>query len=364
MTPDSSPPSLRILLCGPTIDQFPGGIAIQAARLEAGMNSIPGVRLDQQGITPQATGPFRPLQRVPGIRTVITTVLLVSKLIRRVGHYDVVHVNSARFSSFLISSLPAVVVAKAWGRPVVLNYRHGNLDEELARVGWLFRPLLRWADALAVPSGFLATVLGKAGLASTIISNQVDLTRFRYRERRPLRPVFLSCRHFEDLYDVPTLIRAFGRIQAVRPDARLLVAGKGAQEQEVRDLVHQLGLSNVEFLGQVATADMPAVFDAADILLNSSRIDNTPGTIVEAFAAGLPVVSTDPGGIPFLVDRDVTGRLVPIGDDQALADAALDLLDRPDATAEMARRAFDHASAHFSWDAVREKWLALYRGLR
>lgn len=356
-------PDLRILLVGPTLDTFPGGIAVQAARLASGMNKIPGVRLDQQGITPQAPRPLRGLQRLPGVRTIVTTSLLVGTLFRKVRRYDVVHVNSARFSSFVISSLPAILVAKLWRKPVVLNYRHGNLHEELDRIGWLFRPMLRLADALAVPSRFLWTVMDKAGLQATIIANQVDLGRFRYRERLPLRPIFLSCRHFEDLYDVPTLIRAFGRIQQVRPEAQLVVAGKGTREAEVRALVKELGLDHVQFIGQISPEDMPKVFDSVDILLNSSRIDNTPGTIVEAFAAGLPVVSTNPGGIPFLVDAGVTGQLVEVGDDGALARAALDLLDNPPAASAMAARAHEHASGNFSWQAVQDKWLTLYRGV-
>ncbi|MGE0442807.1 MAG: glycosyltransferase family 4 protein [Gemmatimonadales bacterium] len=350
---------LRVLLVGPTLDTIPGGIAVQADRLVKRLNQLPGIRIDQLSIVPTAPGPFRALQRIPGVRTLVTLATFVGQLFRRIPDYDVVHVNSARFSSFVISSLPAVIVAKLRRRPTILNYRNGNLAVELQRFR-IFRRLLTWPDVLVVPSGFLEAVLAKVGLHARVITNQVDLNKFGYRVRDPLRPVFLSCRHFEDLYDVPTIIRAFRRIQDRFPEARLDVAGKGSQETLVRDLTASLQLQGVNFLGQIPAEGMAALYDGADVLLNSSVIDNTPGSLIEALAAGLPVVSTDAGGIPFIVTDQQTGRLVSCGDDAALAAAAIEALEHPAETLAMAERGRREAEQRYAWECVRDLWLALY----
>ena len=359
--PDGPTPPLRVLLVTPTVNTFPGGIAVQAERFAAALNQDVRVQLDIQPIVPEARGVFRRLQQVPVARTLVTAVLYWSQLIRRIPRYDVIHVNSARFSSFMISSLPAVVIAKICGRRVILNYRNGDLERELRQFR-IFRRLLAWPDVLVVPSGFLAAVLRSAGLEAAILANQVDTGLFRYRERTSLRPRFLSCRHFEDFYDVPTVIRAFARIQQVHPDSTLVVAGQGSQEAKIRELVAKLRLNGVTFVGQVGAEAMPALYDDADILLNSSKVDNAPNSLIEALTSGLPIVSTDAGGIRFIVADGDTGWLVPVSDAAALANAAIRALGETGRTLAMARAGRADAEKRFDWDHLRDRWLELYRG--
>ena len=107
---------------------------------------------------------------------------------------------------------------------------------------------------------------------------------------------------------------------------------------------------------------MPAVYDASDLFLNASEIDNMPLSILEAFSAGLPVVTTDAGGIPYIVRDGETGFLVRMGDHAALADRALKLLADPELAAGVATRA-RASCGEYTWDAVRGKWLSLYEEL-
>jgi glycosyltransferase involved in cell wall biosynthesis len=353
-----------VLLVTPTADSFPGGVAVQAELLAKRFNDGSDIRMELMSITPKLAGdPVRWAQRVPILRTVVTTLLYLSRLIGAVRRFDIVHVNSARFSSFLISSLPAVIVAKIAGRPVLLHYHNGNLATELRRYGRIFRWLLSIPDTIVVPSRFLSQPLTAAKLAHHTIANQVDLDRFRFRLRRQPVPILLSCRHFEDWYDIPTLIRAFHRIQAVHPHAQLVLAGRGSREPDIRRLIGELGLRNVTFLGQVGADHMPEIYDQADLLLNSSIVDNAPASLIEALASGLPIVTTNSGGIPFLVTDRETGRLVPPGDAEGLARQALDLLAAPDELARMTEAGRAEAESRYSWAVVEEQWRALYRQL-
>jgi glycosyltransferase involved in cell wall biosynthesis len=174
-----------------------------------------------------------------------------------------------------------------------------------------------------------------------------------------LRPVFLSNRNLEPLYNVACILRAFAHIQRRYPEAALIVAGDGSQRAELEALARELSLHNTEFIGRVEQARMHELCERADIYLNSSNIDNMPGSIIEAYAAGLPVVTTDAGGIPYILKHEETGLMVARDDHEALAACALRLLE----DGELAARLADNAHAacrQYSWAAVRDEWLKLY----
>jgi glycosyltransferase involved in cell wall biosynthesis len=107
---------------------------------------------------------------------------------------------------------------------------------------------------------------------------------------------------------------------------------------------------------------MPALYDATDIYLNCSEIDNMPGSIIEAFACGLPVVTTNAGGIPYIVTDQQTGLLVQRGDDRGIANAALRLLKDPTLADSIIQRARQQCEK-YQWIAVRQQWVDTYIGL-
>jgi glycosyltransferase involved in cell wall biosynthesis len=218
---------------------------------------------------------------------------------------------------------------------------------------------MRLVDCIAVPSGYLVEVFGRFGLSAQSIFNFVDTNRFKYRERSPLRPVFLSNRNLEPLYNVACTLRAFAIIQSRVPDARLIVAGDGSQRGPLKELARELRLRGVEFVGRSAPEDIHRLYDEADIYLNSPEIDNMPGSILEAFASGLPVVTTNAGGIPYIVTDRLTGMMVERNDHEAMAARALMLLGDESLALEIAVRARE-ACKQYEWAAVKGRWLSLY----
>jgi glycosyltransferase involved in cell wall biosynthesis len=221
---------------------------------------------------------------------------------------------------------------------------------------------LRRVDEIVVPSGYLVDVFARFGLRARAIFNIVETARFRFRTRRPLRPVFLSNRNLEPMYNVGCVLRAFALVQARHPQAQLTIAGDGSERTRLEQLARELKLQHVNFIGRVAPERMPELLDAADIYLNASEIDNMPGSIIEAYAAGLPVVTTDAGGIPYIVTHEETGLLVPCGDAESLAAGALRLLTDEEFAARLIERA-RRACEQYSWPAVRGEWLKLYHEL-
>ena len=342
-------PSLRIL----------GGQAVQADRLLSAWKNDPDVEAWLVPVNPLPPRALAFTQDVKFLRTVVNELTYLPLLVRELARADVVHVFSASYSSFLLAPLPAMLVARALGKPVVLNYRSGQAPDHLQRSA-VARNAIARVDLNVVPSRFLVEVFHEFGIDASIIPNIVDLDRFQFRDRNPLRPRLVSTRNFEALYNVTTTVRAFALVQQRWPDASLTLVGGGPQEAQLRELVDQLRLRNVTFLGRVKPGEIAQHYAANDIYIQSPNIDNMPTSVIEAFASGLPVVSTEAGGVPAILTHERHGLLAPLGDYDRLAAHVLRLLDNPVWARAMARAAFDTCQA-CTWPAVREQWLRAYR---
>ncbi|HZT58801.1 MAG TPA: glycosyltransferase family 4 protein [Pyrinomonadaceae bacterium] len=355
---ESARKPLRVLVVAPSHDIL-GGQSIHAAQLVSELNKEESFEVGFVPINPRAPGVLGRLQRVKYLRTCVRFPLYVWKLLANVPRCDVLHVSSAALSSFLVTTTPAVLVGRLFRRKVVLNYHAGQAEEHLRDWRRTALPVIRMADATVVSSGWLVDVFARYGLPARAIFNHVELDEFRFRQRRPLRPVFLSNRNFDPIYNVPCVLRAFAIIQKRFPEARLVVAGDGPQRGEIETLARELNLRGVEFKGRVAPGEMPALCDAADIYLNASNVDNMPLSILEAFASGLPVVTTNAGGIPYVVEHERTGLVVEMNDCASLASGALRLLGDEEFASRLARSARAECDK-YKWAAVRGQWVEFY----
>ena len=353
----SHSPQLRVLLVAPSLDML-GGQSRQCARLRGQLEQETSLEVSFQPVNPRLPGPFRRLQSIKYVRTVLTTLLYWAQLAARAWRCDILHVFSASYYSYMLSAMPAVLVGRLYGKKVILNYRSGEAEDHLRN--WRTAiPTIRLADVVVVPSGYLVEVFARFGLRARAIHNIVELDRFRFRERRPLRPVFLTSRLLEPLYNVGCVLRAFALIQREVPEASLTVAGEGWMRGELEQLARDLGLRHTQFIGGVPFDEMPAMYDGADVYLTATDLDNMPSSIVECLAAGLPVVTTDAGGIPYIVAHEETCLMVARNDHEAMAAGALRLLADEELAARIARNAREHCRK-FSWPAVQREWLKLY----
>lgn len=354
-------PAVRVLLVAPSI-RYLGGQAIQAKRLHEHLSGEDWVQVDILAVDPVLPGPLRWLQKIKFVRTVSTSVAYVVSLLRTVWRYDVVHAFSASYWSFLLAPAPAMIVGRLFGKRVIVNYRSGEADDHLRRWGWHAIPLLRLAHQIVVPSGYLVDVFGRFGLRAIAVPNFLDLAAIPHRERSLVRPMLLSNRNFEAHYNVADVLRAFKIVQAESPSATLVVVGDGPLRSELHALARELELRNVEFTGAVPPQTMGDYYDAADIYVNTPTIDNMPNSVIEAFAAGLPVVTSDAGGIPYIVRDGENGLLVPCRDAAALARGVLRLLGDAALTQRLGRQARSEALNRYTWNAVRDLWRRVYTG--
>ena len=350
---------MRVCVVAPSLDIL-GGQAVVAQRLIEHLRRDPSLDLSFIPHNPRLPGPLRALQRIKYVRTIVTSIAYLWLLLSRLHRYDVVHVFSASYWSFILAPTPALLIARLYGKRVVLNYRSGEALDHLTNWPRTSLPVLRRATTIVVPSGYLVDIFARFGLQAQRVYNFVDVDRIPYRARAGVRPQFLANRNFAPLYNVSCVLRAFALIQASVPDARTDGRRRWSAARDLEALARELGLRNVEFLGQVAPARMASLYDQADVYLNSPNIDNMPNSIVEAFAAGVPVVTTRAGGIPYIVTHDRTGLMVDCDDHRALAAEALRLLADPALAERLAGNARSDVLEKYTWAAVHRDWRRIY----
>ncbi len=349
---------VRVLLIAPSL-RITGGQSVQAAKLISILAELPEIDIRFFPIDPALPSWAQWIRRIPLFRTLVMLVLYVSGLLRRVPDCDLLHVFTAGLSSYTLWTIPALLLARLFGKKFVMHYHDGQAEQHITR--WRSaKPTIALADRLVVPSGFLVDVFSRHGIKADVISNIVELDRFVFRSREVLRPVFMTNRMLEPLYNVSCILRAFAIIEREYPEARLTVAHDGYLRPTLEALTRTLKLRGVEFIGKVAYEDVPALYDAADIYITTPNIDNLPGSILECFASGLPVIATKAGGIPYIAADRETALLVNLDDDQAVAACALELLRSPELTSQLTRRALIEVRK-YHWKPVREQWVSLYQ---
>lgn len=347
---------LRVGLVGP-LPPPSGGMANQTRQL-ARLLGEAGVRVELV----QVNAPYRPawIADVKGLRAIFRLVPYLGRLWSCAGRVDVMHMMANSGWAWHLFAAPAVWLASLRGTPVIVNYRGGEADDFFAAQFRWVRPTLARATLVVVPSGFLEAVFAKRGFETRIVPNIIDLSRFAPADGRQPGCHMIVTRNLEYIYDIPTALRAFAAIRRVRPEARLTVAGSGPQLSDLQRLCEELRLQDaVRFTGRLDNEDIATLYRDADILLNPSLADNMPISLLEAMASGVPIVSTDVGGIPHLVENETNALLVPPAQPERMAAAALRLL--ADAClAERLRSAGLETVRRYTWSEVKGRLFDTY----
>jgi glycosyltransferase involved in cell wall biosynthesis len=220
---------------------------------------------------------------------------------------------------------------------------------------------MKRVDDLVVPSPSFQRIVAEHGHRARVIPPIVDVCRFQYRKRAPLRPYFLSTRSLNSEHDLENTLLAFALVRTRYEGATLTIAGTGSEANNLRQLSESLGSRYIRFLGRVEPSEMPCLYEEADIYLNSSLTEHQPTAVLEAMASGLPVISTDCGDLPLLVQDGITGMLVSPHDPSSMARAATILLERQGFAQQISYGAKERLD-RYTWSHLREAWATVYAG--
>jgi len=354
--------SMHIALVGPLPPPF-GGMANQTRQLAA--------LLEAEGIEVElirTNEPFRPLwaARIKGVRAMFRLVPYICNLWRGIGKVRLVHIMANSGWSWHLFAAPAIWMAWWLKVPVVVNYRGGEAEPFLqSSIRWV-RPSLQRTACIVVPSEFLRAIFNRFGIDTEIIPNIIDLERFSFRGDRKSdskSPHLIICRNLERIYDVATGLKAFSGIVKVIPGARLSVAGEGPERLRLEALAGELGIDHcVTFVGRLDLEGMRALYESADLMLNASRVDNMPNALLEAMSAGVPIVTTDAGGIPYMVKNGESALITQIGNWSEMAELAVKVLGDPGLYALLSANGRQNVK-RYRWESVRQLWINRYTEL-
>ena len=354
-------PLQHIGLVGPLPPPY-GGMANQTRQLAA-LLQLEDIQVELV----QVNAPYHSdwIAKIRGLRAVFRLIPYLIRLWRTAGKVQLFHVMANSGWSWHLFAAPAIWIARLRNIPVVVNYRGGEAEAFFQKSFFWVKPSLDKASAITVPSGFLETVFGQIGYPTAIVPNIIDLSRFTARptENKPTQPGFphiVATRNLEAIYDNATAIRAFQCVKHTYPDAKLSIAGTGPERHMLESLVNELNLQEaVEFTGRIDNNAVAALYQRADVMINASLVDNMPISILEALASGVPVVSTDAGGIPYLVEHGKTALLVEKKNPAAMADAIMHILRNPE-LADNLRKNGLASLEKYTWDSVKKNLFMVY----
>lgn len=341
-----------------------GGMAMQTRQL-ARLLAEDGVRVEFVA----TNAPYQPafLEKIRGVRALARLLPYVCKIWRLASDVDVIHLMANSGWSWQLFSAPVIWIGWLRKVPVIVNYRGGEARDYLERSALRVKPTLAKATTVVVPSGFLAQVFGDFGIPTKTIPNIIDLDTFHPGEATPAVDdrtagdyVVAITRNLEPIYGIATAIHCIALARADIPGITLRIAGSGPQLDELEQLVASLGLQDcVVFLGRLERPDIVALYQQADVMLNPSLVDNMPNSVLEALACGVPVISSDVGGVPYIVRDEETALLVPGGDQCSMAKAILRLYADVKLRTDLVNAGLVEVE-QYTWSRVGRRWRDLY----
>lgn len=325
-------------------------------------------------------------------------IILFFKLLFVARRYDVLHIHGCSDWG-MVPVVYGVIAGRIWRKKVLITYHGGEAAEYFKKHGAFARRWLRRADTVIVLNGYLEKVFNGYDIPCVVIPNVVKLPEVKHEyELNPRAPKFISVRNLREVYNIPCILRAFERMQQELPDASLTILGDGDKRAELEEWVKRkvesgkLKEGSVTFVGQVPNKEMNAYLAEHDVFLSAPRVDNMPVSVLEAMNAGVLVISSNVGGVPYLIEHERTGLLFDLlenkntkNKDQNNENILLDnqknykentknnFSDSAEALAEQMEWALQHqeeclqiiANAKrevnkYSWENVRKQLLPLY----
>ncbi len=287
---------------------------------------------------------------------------MVWKVLTKSKRYDLAQVDVFSGKAFIFAEV-CVWLLNRLNKPVVLTLHGGGLPDFAERYPRRIKHLLASADRVVTPSPFLQTALSEFNDSIDLIPNPIDLCASIYRHRKSVMPRLIWVRAFHQTYNPTMAIELIRDLLAEYPDIHLTMIGPDKEDdsfERTSTKILDFGLENhVEVIPGVEHNRIPALLDRADIFINTSNFDTAPRSLIEAMANGLCIVTTNVGGIPYLVADQKDALLVPPNQTQKMADAVRQLLTDEDLAAQLSLNARLRAEEH-DWSAILPKWKNLF----
>ena len=233
----------------------------------------------------------------------------------------------------------------------------GNLPERLKKNPKICSHIFNYSYSNVTPSNYLKHEFTLKGIETILIPNSIEIENYHYKERTTIEPNLLFVRALAEIYNPKMAIQVLSLLKEKYTNAKLCFIGpdKDGSLEIVKNYAIEKGvISSVEFTGVLTKSEWHKKAEDFDIFINTTNIDNTPVSIIEAMALGLPIVSTNVGGLPYLIDQNVNGILVEKGNASQMCIAIGGILNGEHRV--MAKNARKKAEL-LQWQLIKEKWI-------
>ncbi len=259
----------------------------------------------------------------------------------------------------------ATRLLKYLNKKIILVVHGGSIEMRMKDNAAPFLKALQRADFVVCPSTYLLEVLRRYNIQSVLIENVLNLSKYQFIQKKNLRPHIIWMRAFEDVYNPQMAVRVAMLLKKKYSDFKMIMAGsdKGLLST-VQTMINSNGLQHNLSLPGFINLQQKLQFAAEyDIYICTNRIDNAPVSIIEFMAMGVPVVSVNSGGIPYLIEDGKNGLLVNVDDDEAMVQQIEKLLCNPELAHQIIFNALNF-SLKFDEPVVLKKWETVFDQLK
>ena len=253
-----------------------------------------------------------------------------------------------------------IVYSKLKNIPVLPVFRGGSLPERYNKNTKLFKYIFNKTILVICPSPFLSDFFSSRKIKTQIIHNYIDIKKYPFKYRERIKPKLLWVRSIHSIYNPVMAIYVLKKILEYYPQARLSMVGpiKDNTIELIDKLIFKWNLQEkVTLTGKLEKKEWIELSKDFDIFLNTTNIDNQPVSVIEAMALGLPIVSTNVGGIPNLLTHNKTAKLVEINDVNGMVDCIKEYLSDNIGRIEIVKNARELVESEFNQDKVIPQWV-------
>ena len=264
------------------------------------------------------------------------------------------------FSTYALTfSCLVILLAKLFNIPYIPVLRGGYLSERYRKYPPIFIFLFSNASTIICPSKYLKRCFDDKNYTIKVIPNYIDLKMYSFKIRKQIKPQILWVRSIHNIYNPLMAVHVLDGIKKKYPDARLCMVGPVKDNrvmEQLKILISRLDLQDhVLFSGQLSKIEWTALSKDYDIFINTTDYDNNPVTLLESMALGLPIVSTNVGGVPYLIDDKVTGLLVEAKKSEQMVEKINELISGKIDGYQIARNARE-AVSHYDKNGIIKQW--------
>ena len=328
-----------------------------------------GNKLAEHGISPTTADLLPPFLEKEGYWVIVASSKR-NKLLRLFDMMLVTYKNRKKIDLVIIDTYStsnfyyAVIVAaicRHYKLPYIPILHGGNLPSRLEKNKTLSQKLFKGAKVNVAPSRYIMEIFKTEGYHNLIyIPNTIMIKNYPFLRRKSIKAKLLWVRSFAEIYNPLMALEIVEILKKQGVEVELCMVGpeKDGTLQRCKKVVGELNLP-VIFTGILKKEEWISLSKDFDIFINTTNFDNMPVSVIEAMTLGLPVISTNVGGMPFLIDSGINGVLMPPKDPQSFVEAIKDLCANPSKTENISCNARS-SMEQFDWEKVKKHWIELF----